>query len=144
MTLLRAIPAIVLLFTRLQAQENEVDKRIRTIAGLNVQLTKAFFNEIKRTIDQGDRKAVSKMISYPTIVDLKSGPNKKIRNRAEFEAHYDEIINGRVTRAVRAQVYEELFVNWRGVMFGNGEIWFTALKGPSGKFDQFRIIKVNN
>jgi hypothetical protein len=144
MTLLRAIPAILVLVPGLQAQESEIDKRIRTIGGLDVQLTKDFLNEIKRAIAQGDKRAVSKMVSYPTTVDLKSGPKKKIHNRVEFEAHYDEIINERVSKAVQAQAYEDLFVNWRGVMVGNGEIWFAARKGLTGKYDQFRIIKVNN
>ena len=138
------IPAIVLIAPGLRAQESEVDNRIRTIAGLNVQLAKVFFTEIKRAIDQGDKKAVSKMVAYPTKVTLKGVRNRKIMNRAEFEEHYDEIINEAVIKAVRAQAYGDLFVNYRGVMVGRGEIWFSARKGPTGEFDQFRIIKVNN
>lgn len=144
MTWLRVIPAIAVFASGLQAQESEVDKRIRTVAGLDVQLSKAFFNEIKATIAKGDKRAVSKLISYPTTVNLKGEPNQVIRDRAEFEAHYDEIINERVLKVVRSQAYEDLFVNWRGVMFGRGEIWFSALKGPTGELDRFTITKVNN
>ena len=144
MTWLRVIPAIVVFTAGLQAQESEVDKRIRTVAGLDVQLSKAFFNEIKATIAKGDKRAVSKLISYPTTVNLKGEPNQVIQDCAEFEAHYDEIINERVLEVVRSQAYEDLFVNWRGVMFGRGEIWFSALKGPTGELDQFTITKVNN
>jgi hypothetical protein len=144
MTWLRTIPAIVVFGAGLQAQESEVDKRIRTVASLDVQLAKAFFNEIKTTIAKGDKRAVSKLISYPTTVNLKGEPNQIIRDRAEFESHYDDIINDRVIKVVRSQAYEDLFVNWRGVMFGRGEIWFSALEGPTGELDRFIITRVNN
>ena len=134
----------MLIASGLQAQEAEVDTRIRTVAGLDVAQTKAFFNEIKRTVVSGDKRAVSGMIAYPTTVDLPGVKNKKVRTRAEFEANFEAIINQKVVKAVQDQAYANLFVNWRGVMIGNGEVWFTALKGPTGKFDQFRIIKVNN
>jgi cyclopropane fatty-acyl-phospholipid synthase-like methyltransferase len=144
MRLMQAIPTIFALAPCLSAQESEVDKRIRTVAGLDVQQTKTFFAELKRAIAQKDKKKVSAMVAFPTEVDLKGIPKTKIRTREEFEKYYDEIINENVFEAVQNQSYDELFVNWRGLMIGNGQIWFSAFKGPSGKFDQFRIIKVNN
>jgi len=144
MRLMQVIPTIFVLAPCLSAQESEVDKRIRTVAGLDVQQTKTFFAELKRAVEQKDKKAVSAMVAFPTEVDLNGRPRRKVRNRAEFEKNYDEIINQNVFEAVQKQSYDELFVNWRGIMIGNGQIWFSAFKGPSGKFDQFRIIKVNN
>jgi hypothetical protein len=64
--------------------------------------------------------------------------------REEFEAHYPEIVTDNVAKAVQNQFYEDLSVNYKGVMIGSGELWFSATKGPSGKFDQYRVIAINN
>ena len=136
--------AMVLFVPYLHAQANSVDSRIQEVAGLDPIQAKAFFLEIKKAVAHSDRSALSKMIAFPSRVNLKSGKNKQIKNISEFLQHFDEIFTPKVTQAVRNQRYEDLFVNYRGVMIGSGEIWFSAKKGPSGKFDQFRIIKINN
>jgi len=142
--MIRILLVSVFLLTGLRAQESKVDESIQTIAGLDIQQARAFFGKVKRAVDQGDRKAIARWVAYPTQVDLKGAKNVTIRTRAEFESHFDEIMNTKVVDAVRKQTYEGLFVNYQGVMFGNGEIWFSAIKGPGGKFDQYRIIKINN
>jgi len=136
--------ALVLFVPFLQAQANEVDGRIQEIAGLDPKQAKAFFLDIKKAVGNSDRSALSKIVAFPSLVNLNSGKNKKIKNASEFLDHFDEIFTPKVIQAVRKQAYEDLFVNYQGVMIGSGEVWFSAKKGPSGKFDQFRITKINN
>jgi hypothetical protein len=50
-----------------------------------------------------------------------------------------------VIAAIKQQRFENLFVNYQGVMVGQGEIWMSSvpLNKSSGRFG-LRIITVNN
>jgi hypothetical protein len=59
---------------------------------------------------------------------------------------YNRIFNKKVTEAVERQSYDSLFKNWRGVMIGNGEIWFTTASPVENDptKDIIYIIGINN
>ncbi len=120
-----------------------IDDQILDSAGLDPKLARGFLTQLKQALASGNKQAVSKLIAYPISVSLQ-GKKRKITSREEFEAHYAEIVTENVAKAVQNQSYEHLSANSKGVMIGSGELWFSATKGQSGKFDQYRVIGINN
>ncbi len=136
--------ALVLVVPCLQGQADDVDARIQEVAGVDPKEARAFFLGIKTEAGTLDRSALVKRVAYPITVDLKARRKVKLRNPAQLLEHFDEVFTPKVLGAIHGQAYEDLFVNYQGMMIGSGEVWFTGLKGPSGKFDQLRIIAINN
>ncbi len=79
------------------------------------------------------------MVSYPITVMI-AGRKVKLRNRADFLRRYNLAINQRVKHAIAGQRAEDLFVNYQGVMIGDGEIWFNQLS----RSKLIKIIAINN
>ncbi len=136
--------ALLLAVPCLQGQASEVDALIQEVAGVDPKEAKAFFLGIKTEAAALDRLALVKRVAFPLTVDLKARRNVKLRNPAQLLKHFDEVFTPKVLGAIHGQAYEDLFVNYQGIMIGSGEVWFTGLKGPSGNFDQLRIITINN
>lgn len=139
---IQTVAILLLIAPALIAQES-IDDRIRDVAGLDPKLAKSFLTQLKQALASGNKQAVSKLIAYPISVSLQ-GNTRKITSREEFEAHYAEIVTDKVAKAVQNQSYEDLSANYKGVMIGSGELWFSATKGPSGKVDEYRVIGINN
>ncbi len=136
--------ALVLAVPCLKGQASEVDVLIQEVVGVDPKEAKAFFLAIKTEAAALDRLALVKRVAFPLTVDLKARRKVKLRNPAQLLKHFDEVFTPKVLGAIHGQAYENLFVNYQGMMIGSGEVWFTGLKGPSGNFDQLRIITINN
>jgi hypothetical protein len=135
---------LVLAAPCLQGQAREVDALIQEVVGADPKEARAFFLGIKTEARALDRSALVKRVAFPIRVDLKARRNVKLRTPAQLLEHFDEVFTPKVLGAIHGQAYEALFVNYQGIMIGSGEVWFTGLKGPSGNFDQLRIIAINN
>ncbi|SEN79975.1 hypothetical protein [Paenibacillus sp. OV219] len=98
------------------------------------------FNTVKDAIASGDQAEVASHILYPLRVNSKSG-TELYQTRADFVQHYDEIITEPVKKAIANQSVDQLFVNYQGVMVGNGDIWFG---GSSDKEQVIGIIAINH
>lgn len=85
-----------------------------------------FYKEFKSAVVNEDQAAVAGMISYPLKVKLSDG-KRIIRNKKELLASYDEIFTDEVIEVITNQKKKDLFVNSQGVMFGNGEVWFSGV-----------------
>lgn len=83
------------------------------------------FKTVQSLVEKGDKQQVAQYILYPVNVYI-NGQKTKISNEAEFVKYYDQIFNEKVKQALITQDVKETFVNYKGVMVGNGEIWFTA------------------
>ena len=71
-----------------------------------------------------------------------------VRSPAEFLKRYHEVFNENVIRAVTSQEADALFANWRGVMLGNGQVWFSGVcaaedRGRPCADKVIRVITVN-
>ncbi|MBS7535952.1 hypothetical protein KHC28_20065 [Ancylobacter sonchi] len=99
----------------------------------------AFFEALKKAVAADDRTAVAGMVDYPLRTKI-GGKTTTVRNAKGLIASYDKILTPKVRQVVAAQNYADLFANWRGVMIGNGEIWFSGI-GDKGRV---AIIAVNN
>lgn len=81
---------------------------------------------LRAAIKAGDRDAVAALVAYPftTRVD---GKATKVADATAFVARYDDIVTPAIARVIGEQRYADLFVNQRGVMFGNGEAWINGV-----------------
>ncbi|NBD26641.1 hypothetical protein [Paenibacillus glycinis] len=82
------------------------------------------FNAVKAAIAKGDKAEVANYILYPLRVNEAIGKHAMIQTRHEFVDQYDAIMTKAVKDAIANQNADHLFVNYQGVMVGNGEIWF--------------------
>lgn len=98
------------------------------------------FNAVKAAIASGDKAEVANHILYPLRVNGVSGKTK-IQTRGAFVKQYDAIITQEVKDAIANQTADNLFVNYQGVMVGNGDIWFG---GSADKPQIIGIIAINH
>lgn len=107
-----------------------------SVAGVdNDQLVYEFVRNLRANI--GNKNILSQMIDYPinpTIDDVKV----QISSADEFLENFDHIFNQNVVDAIKNQSYDGLFVNYQGVMIGNGEVWLSIVN------DEIKIIAINN
>ena len=83
-----------------------------------------------KTLQQGvknkDAKAVAALVNYPISVKI-SGKDTEIKSEKDFVTHYDAIITPKIAKVVEDQKYEDLFVNYQGIMFGDGQVWINGI-----------------
>jgi len=56
-----------------------------------------------------------------------NGHKTAIRSAEAFLKNYDAIMTPAIIGVIKAQKYEDLFVNDQGVMFGRGEAWVDGI-----------------
>ena len=121
-----------------------VDYRVKNFTGLDALEVRRFFELLKKASAKNDKKYLGNIVRYP-ITFYDHAKLKKITNHIDFEKKYSSIFNEKVRGAIAKQKYEDLFVNWQGIMVGNGEVWISGIvvgKSPS-KID-IKIITINN
>ncbi len=114
------------------------------VAGLAEEQVKPFLAAIQNTVARNDSKALAQMIRFPVRLNRPAGRSATIRNSREFMAHYPKFVTDNWRKAVLRQKYEDLFVNWQGVMIGRGEIWFSGVcKDKSCSRSELKIIAIS-
>lgn len=83
------------------------------------------FNELQRGVAAGDRAAVAGLMRYPVRVTI-AGKNQKVADAAAFQRDYDKIVTPALATLIAEQKFDTLFVNWQGVMLGQGEVWING------------------
>lgn len=101
-----------------------VNARIDNVLGDHAPYERAVL-AFRAAVQAGDRAAVAAMVAYPFTAHLDRG-EVRIADAAAFVARYDDIVTPAIARAIGDQRYADLFVNHRGVMFGNGEAWING------------------
>lgn len=129
---------------------------IKTIEQMNTRLDflygshdkyHVFFDQLKKDIIQGNKKAVTVVVKYPLKVDIE-GKRVAIQNQQQFIQYYDKIITPKIKQVVTDQQFVGMFANYQGMMFGSGQVWFSGIcldkicKDP--KKSVVRIIAINN
>jgi hypothetical protein len=94
------------------------------------------FNEIFRNVKdlaaKDDKQGLAEYVLYPMLLN-KDGKSEKIADRKAFITNYDRIFTMDVKAALQAQKTEKLFANYKGVMVGEGQLWFGVTdKGDVG------------
>lgn len=80
----------------------------------------------QKAVAAKDAAAVAALVAYPLRVKL-GGKAVTIRDARDFVARYAIIVTPALAVAIGRQRYGALFVNYQGVMFGNGEAWINGI-----------------
>lgn len=101
-----------------------VNARIDSVLGDHAryeQVATAF----QSAVAAGDRDAVAALVAYPFTAHV-GGRKLAIADADAFVARYDDIVTPTIADVIAGQQYADLFVNAKGVMFGNGEAWING------------------
>lgn len=98
-----------------------------------------YFNSLKQLIARDDKKAVADSFIYPVSIVI-DDKKTTFQNADEMVAQYDKVFTDKVKEAVAKQKVEDLFVNYQGVMVGNGELWL-GVNVDNG--EEYYILSVN-
>ncbi|OLE54511.1 MAG: hypothetical protein AUG51_07955 [Acidobacteria bacterium 13_1_20CM_3_53_8] len=110
------------------------------VAGIdNAAAAESFFYKLQRAVAEDNRAKVASMIDYPIFVRV-AGRRIRLRRKVDLLGRYNLVFNHGVRQALARQRVSELFVNWQGVMIGDGEIWFNQMPNSSA----FKITAINN
>ncbi|GED29701.1 hypothetical protein ABHN11_09315 [Brevibacillus centrosporus] len=107
------------------------------VAGItNPQAFEAFYRKLQVWVAKGNKAAIANHVQYPLRVN-KDGQSRLIATEKQFLAEYDRIMTEKVKQALLQQDVKNTFVNYQGVMVGNGELWLRE------KEKKFVIVAVN-
>ncbi len=110
------------------------------VAGLTEKEASDFLTALQAAVAQDNRGQVADMVAFPLEVNV-GGARVTVPSKQEFVDSYAQIIDPGVKAAIQAQTVDGLFVNWQGVMIGQGEVWFG---GVGSAPYQVKIIAINN
>lgn len=100
----------------------------------------ATFNKLKTLVKDSKKEEVSKYVRYPISIKI-NGVKTQIKSEGDFIKNYDKIMTTEVKNAFVNQNVKDTFVNYQGVMVGNGEMWFAKCDKNKVKYC---IIAINN
>jgi len=108
-----------------QSSTAAMDKSVDDLLGDHVK-----FQQLMTTLQQDvaahDASGVAILIHYPIGVTIQ-GKKILLKIPQDFIQNYDSIITPKIAEVIRNQRYEDLLVNYRGAMFGRGELWIAAI-----------------
>ena len=86
----------------------------------------AVIRQLQRAVTASDAAAVAALVDYP-FATVRDGQPMKIADAEAFVRDYDRIMTPAIAEAIKRQKYSQLMVNYKGVMFGNGEAWVNGI-----------------
>ena len=110
-------------------------------AGLTEKEVGDCLQALQAAVAQDNRGQVADLVAFPLDVTL-NGAKVTLGSKEQFVADYSQIINPQVKAAILGQTVAGLFVNWQGVMIGDGEVWLGGV--GNGPPFQVRVIAINN
>lgn len=104
-----------------------VNERIDFLFGKGEALRyEPFIRAFQDAVRQNDPVKVSHFIKYPLNV-TRYNHDIKLRSAKDVIKYYPQIFTREMRETIINQDYEALFVNWQGVMFGNGAVWISKI-----------------
>lgn len=92
------------------------------------KVVETFASRFKKAVVDNDKQGVASMIHYPIEAMFKNR-NIIIKNEQEFISFYNDIFDKRLHSAISNASTHNMFANYQGVMFGDGEAWFSKEAG---------------
>ena len=86
----------------------------------------AVIQQLQAAVAAGDAAKVAPLVQYPISVDI-GGKKTSLKNEQEFVARYPEFMTDDIRKAIVDTKYSDLFVNYKGVMFGSGQAWINGI-----------------
>jgi hypothetical protein len=81
---------------------------------------------IQAAVADGDAETFAEWISYPFRVTV-DGEAYRFDGPEGVVEHYESMMTDEIKSAIVDQQFKDLFVNAEGVMFGNGQLWLSAI-----------------
>jgi hypothetical protein len=120
----------------------DVDARLDALFGSHEPLEQ-FLISLQEASAHERWPAIAALVAYPIKIRIAGHP-VRIRNAGEFMTHSKDVLTPAVLAAIERQSYASLFANDRGVMIGDGEVWFSAVCGNADcKNAPIKIIAIN-
>lgn len=94
--------------------------------GLTERQVTRFLDALQEAVRSGEAKEVAKLMAFPIAVTTPTA-NTRIADGNSFLQNYKLIFTDSVRAAVVAQKPDTLFRNAKGVMIGDGEVWFAGV-----------------
>lgn len=146
--MLRVIASLVLVFClgagpALAQTDADTDAAVESALGDHTAYRTAF-DAIQKAVADGDKAGFAAWVSYP--IDLTAGGKEMtIKDAKHFEEHYDAILTDEIKDTITGQKWQDLFVNYQGIMFGNGQVWINGIckDDKCAEFDA-RIITIQS
>ncbi|MDR7069726.1 ethanolamine ammonia-lyase large subunit [Pseudoxanthomonas japonensis] len=86
----------------------------------------AVIRELQKAVTAKDTAAVAALVHYP-FTTVRDGQSLNVIDAVAFVGDYDRIVTPAIADAITQQKYSQLMVNYKGVMFGNGEAWVNGI-----------------
>lgn len=102
-----------------------VNQAIDEVLGDHVRY-EAVIRQLQRAVAANDTAAVAALVNYP-FVTVRDGESLRVADAEAFVREYDRIMTPPIAEAIKRQKYSQLMVNYKGVMFGNGEAWVNGI-----------------
>ena len=102
-----------------------VNQAIDEVLGDHVRY-EAVIRQLQRAVAANDTAAVAALVNYP-FVTVRDGESLRVADAEAFVRDYDRIMTPPIAEAIKRQKYSQLMVNYKGVMFGNGEAWVNGI-----------------
>ena len=123
--LLFALPLLIGSARPALADEASVNQSIDEQLGDHTKY-QAVIVALQKAVAEHDAKGVAALVSYPIGVEI-NGKETNVKSPKVFEENYDGIITPSIADAITKQQYSDLFVNYQGIMFGDGEVWISGI-----------------
>ena len=116
-----------------------VNQAIDEVLGDHVRY-EAVIRQLQRAVAANDTAAVAALVNYP-FVTVRDGESLRVADAEAFVREYDRIMTPPIAEAIKRQKYSQLMVNYKGVMFGNGEAWVNGIcKDDACKDVEVRVV----
>ena len=102
-----------------------VNQAIDEVLGDHVRY-EAVIRQLQRAVAANDTAAVAALVNYH-FVTVRDGESLRVADAEAFVREYDRIMTPPIAEAIKRQKYSQLMVNYKGVMFGNGEAWVNGI-----------------
>ena len=102
-----------------------VNQAIDEVLGDHVRY-EAVIRQLQRAVAANDTAAAAALVNYP-FVTVRDGESLRVADAEAFVREYDRIMTPPIAEAIKRQKYSQLMVNYKGVMFGNGEAWVNGI-----------------
>ena len=100
--------------------------------GYDLEEFRDFFQNFQRLVGENRKSEVANLVYF--------GNSNLGKDKEEFIKNYDQLFNQYVKIAIMDQGVDRMFVNYQGIMVGNGQVWFSPIPGREG----YWIIAINN
>ncbi|PPJ43190.1 MULTISPECIES: hypothetical protein [unclassified Pseudoxanthomonas] len=102
-----------------------VNQSIDEVLGDHVRY-ETVIRQLQQSVAARDAPAVAALVDYP-FTTVRDGEPLKVADAEAFVREYDRIVTPAIADAITKQKYSQLMVNYKGVMFGNGEAWVNGI-----------------